>query len=243
MRVKPKCRPVVSSVLRSTEMENFAKSAGNWSEVILKSLEDEIATGVLPPGSRLDEVELAQRFNVSRTPVREALHKLASSRLVEIRPRRGAIVPKLDPQAIFEMFEMMAELEASCARLAARRLTLEDRAAIQAAQSGCLAGGADVDPDAYYLANETLHRAIYHASCNRLLEEQTLTLQRRLRPYRRLQLRLPDRVGSSRAEHGALVAAILANEGDAAATAARNHVLIQEHGFGDFLTILQRVTS
>lgn len=221
-------------------MENLAKSTGNWSDMILQSLEDEIATGVLPPGSRLDEVELAQRFKVSRTPVREALHRLASSRLIEIRPRRGAIVPQPDPQSIFEMFETMAELEASCARLAARRMTPQNRAAIETAQAACLAGGPRIDPDAYYLANESLHRAIYHASCNRFLEEQTLALQRRLRPYRRLQLRLPDRVGSSRAEHAALVAAILANDGDAAAAAARHHVLIQEHGFGDFLSILHR---
>ncbi len=221
-------------------MENLAKSAGNWSESILKRLEEEIATGALPPGSRLDEVELAQRFNVSRTPVREALHKLASSRLIEIRPRRGAIVPQHDSRAIFEMFEMMAELEASCARLAARRLTPQDRAAIAAAQQACLAGGAEVEPDAYYLANEDLHRAIYHASRNGLLEEQTLALQRRLRPYRRLQLRLPDRVGSSRAEHGVLVAAIFAADGEAAAAAARRHVLIQEHGFGDFLSLLRQ---
>jgi DNA-binding GntR family transcriptional regulator len=221
-------------------MEKVAKSTGNWSESILQRLEEEIATGVLQPGARLDEVELAARFNVSRTPVREALHKLASSRLIEIRPRRGAIVPHHDPQSMFEMFELMAELEASCARLAARRLTLQDKAEIERAQQACLDGGANVDPDAYYLANEALHRAIYRASRNRLLEEQTLALQRRLRPYRRLQLRLAGRVGSSRAEHAALVDAILANDGEAAAAAARHHVLIQEHGFGDLLSLMRR---
>jgi len=220
-------------------MDVIAKSTRNSSDLIRERLEEAIATGELAPGDRLDETELAHRFQVSRTPVREALHQLASVRLVEIRPRRGAIVPELDPQAIVEMFEMMGELEASCARLAARRHTAEDRAAIEAAHNACLSGGETVDPDRYYTENEAFHRALYHASGNRLLESETLALQRRLRPYRRLQLRLPDRIGSSRREHAKIVAALLAHDGEAAAAAARDHVLIQGHGFGDFLALLR----
>jgi DNA-binding GntR family transcriptional regulator len=219
-------------------MDIIAKSTRNSSDLIRERLEDAIATGELGPGARLDETELANRFQVSRTPVREALHQLASIRLVEIRPRRGAIVPELDPQAIVEMFEMMGELESSCARLAARRHTAHDRASLEAAHQACLSGGADVDPDHYYRENEAFHRALYHAGHNRLLESETLALQRRLRPYRRLQLRLPDRIGSSRREHALIVAAILAHDPNAAADAARDHVLIQGHGFGDFLALL-----
>src|SRR5207237_5339650 len=86
-------------------------------------LEEEIATGRLPPGTRLDETELSERFKVSRTPIREALIQLASIGIVEARPRRGAIIPQLTPQRLVEMFEVMAELESMCGRLAARRMS------------------------------------------------------------------------------------------------------------------------
>ncbi len=91
----------------------------------METIEDEIVTRQLPPGTRLDEVELAQRFAVSRTPIREALIQLASAGLVELRPRRGAIVAQISPQRLMEMFDVMAELEALCGRLAARRITPE----------------------------------------------------------------------------------------------------------------------
>lgn len=215
-----------------------AGAARNRSEIIRETLEDGIVTGAIAPGTRLDEMELAERFGASRTPVREALHQLASVGLVEIRPRRGAIVPQPDPHAILEMFEMMAELEASCARLAARRLTPEDRLAISAAHEVCN-GDQATDADDYYRRNEAFHLAIYHASHNRFLEDQTAALLRRLRPYRRLQLRLPNRIHSSRSEHGALMAALFANDGDKAATLARGHIQVQGNGFGDFLALLR----
>ena len=92
------------------------------SERLRESIEEEIATGKLLPGTRLDEVELATRFGVSRTPIREALRLLLGEGLVETRPQRGAVVAQVTPQRLIEMFEVMAELEAMCARLAARRI-------------------------------------------------------------------------------------------------------------------------
>ena len=91
------------------------------SERLRESIEEEIATGRLPPGSRLDEVDLAARFGVSRTPVREALNLLLGEGLIESGLRRGAVVAQITPQRLLEMFEVMAELEAMCARLAVRR--------------------------------------------------------------------------------------------------------------------------
>ncbi|MDE1147499.1 MAG: GntR family transcriptional regulator [Azospirillaceae bacterium] len=212
------------------------------SAVIHETLEEEIATGVIMPGSHLDETELAARFGASRTPVREALQQLAAAGMVEIRPRRGAIVPQPDPHVILEMFETMAEMEGVCAALAARRLTAEDKAALTTAHSLCC-GEKAADPDEYYRRNESFHLALYRASHNRFLEEQTTALLRRLRPYRRLQLRLPNRVKSSRAEHGALLEAIFAHEGERAAAIARDHVQVQSHGFGDFLALLRDTTG
>ena len=87
------------------------------SDRLREAIEEEIATGKLLPGSRLDEAELAKRFNVSRTPIREALNLLLGEGLIEARPRRGAVVARVSPQRLIEMFEVMAELEVMCARL------------------------------------------------------------------------------------------------------------------------------
>ena len=94
---------------------------------VTKKIEDDIVFGNLPPGTKLDEQELCDRYNVSRTPVREALKLLAADGLVEIRPRRGAIVPKIEPLVLCEMFEVMAELEGMCGRLAARRIQAQEK--------------------------------------------------------------------------------------------------------------------
>src|SRR6188768_3931564 len=97
------------------------------AEELRLQLADEIVRGVLPPGSALDETDIARRFNVSRTPVREALRQLVASGLVEARAHRGAVVAQPSLERLTEMFEAMAELEALCAGLAAERMTAADR--------------------------------------------------------------------------------------------------------------------
>ena len=93
------------------------------SDALRDHLEEDILTGALRPGDRLDEMSLAERFGVSRTPIREALFHLAAAGLIDNRPKRGAIVAEIGPRQLVEMFEVMAELEGMCARLAARRAT------------------------------------------------------------------------------------------------------------------------
>jgi DNA-binding GntR family transcriptional regulator len=200
------------------------------------AVEQDIATGVLQPGARLDEMSLAQRYRASRTPVREALRLLAASGMVEIRPRRGAVVATLGPERLYEMFEVAAELEAMCGRLAARRVTTATRDALFDAHEACRA--VIGDPDAYYLANEAFHQAIYQMSGNGVLKEQCLALQKRLRPYRRLQLRVGNRVAGSFAEHERIVAAIAASDGDAAMAALTAHVVVQGERFADLVASL-----
>ena len=107
------------------------------SDLLAEAIEEKIATGVYAPGSKLDEVVLAEEFGVSRTPVREALIQLAPMGLIELRPRRGAIVAKVGPQRLWEMFEVMAELEAMCARLASRRMTEADLKKLTDAHAAC----------------------------------------------------------------------------------------------------------
>ena len=167
------------------------------SATLREQIEEMIAVGVYKPGQHLDETELAARFGVSRTPIRETLIQLASMGLVVIRPRRGAIVAELGPQQLVEMFEVMSELESTCGRLAARRMTPEEQKALLAAHEACQAAMQAHEPDDYYYKNEVFHEAIYAGSHNQFLIEQTRNLYRRLRPYRRLQLRVRDRLANS----------------------------------------------
>jgi DNA-binding GntR family transcriptional regulator len=208
------------------------------SEAVRDEIEELIAFGKLPPGKHLDETELAVRFGVSRTPVREALNQLSNAGLVEIRPRRGAVVAEVGPQTLVEMFEVMAELEGMCGRLAARRISSVQLAALVDAQQLCEEVRASGDPDLYYERNDVFHGIIYDASHNAFLVEQAWVLRRRLRPYRRLQLRARDRINNSLTEHEAIVRAIQTGDADRANELLREHVIIQGKRFGDLIATL-----
>jgi DNA-binding GntR family transcriptional regulator len=213
------------------------------SDQLREAIEEEIAVGRLAPGSRIDEKELGERFGVSKTPIREALIQLASSGLIEIRRRKGATVAVVEPRRLYEMFDVMAELEATCARRAARRMTPEHQRALTAALQACKAAAGAGDPDAYFHVNEDFHCAIYVASQNQFLAEQALALHRRLRPYRRLQLRVRERMANSLAEHEAIVAAIVAGNAELAAERIRGHVTIQGERFGDLVASLAQLPA
>ena len=213
------------------------------SESLRETIEEMIAVGTLQPGQHLDETELAARFGVSRTPIRETLIQLASMGLVVIRPRRGALVAELGPQQLVEMFELMSELEAVCARLGARRMAPAEQAALLAAHEACKQASLTRDPDDYYYQNEEFHYAVYAGSHNQFLIEQARSLSRRLRPYRRLQLRVRDRMGTSFEEHDALVQAIVKGDGELAAQLAREHVMIQGERFADLMASLPQLTA
>jgi len=187
---------------------------------------------------RLDESELAQQFGVSRTPLREALIQLGSMGIVSVRPRRGAVVADVTPQRLLEMFEVMAELEAMCARLAARRMSTADEQELLAAHEACEAAVLAADPDDYYHKNERFHHAIYRAAHSGFLGEQAAALQRRLRPYRRLQLRVRNRMSASFNEHMQIVEALRRGDSDAASERLRQHILVQGERFADLLASL-----
>jgi DNA-binding GntR family transcriptional regulator len=213
------------------------------SEALREKIEEQIATGALPPGSTLDEAALVGAHGVSRTPVREALIQLAAEGLIEMRPRHGAVVTSIGPGRLIEMFEVMAELESMCGRLAARRMTVGEHKMLAKAHEDCEKARAEQDTDAYFYANEQFHAAIYAGSHNQFLSEQAQQLHRRLRPYRRLQLRVRDRMGSSYTEHAAIVQAITNGDSQAASAALHGHIVVQGERFGDLLASLEELTA
>lgn len=212
------------------------------ADTIRQSLEDAIAEGHLVPGTRLEEVEVAARYGVSRTPVREALRMLAMSGLVDIERRKGAVVAALSTDRLIELFEAMSELEGVCGRLAARRISEPEIARLLRQHEICgeAARQASVDRstdrfNSYYEENAIFHEIIYAAAHNAFLSEEVQALRRRLQPYRRLQLRMKGRVEESFAEHDGIVRAIASGNETAAADALRQHVSIQGDRFSDWV--------
>lgn len=214
------------------------KRPATRADEIRQAIEREIFTGVLRPGTRLDEESLAARFGLSRTPVREAILQLVYSGLVVKKPRQGAVVAPLDLHRMVQMFEVMSDVEGLCARYAARRMSPEEKSRLSAmvaeAESLCRAR----DLDGYYAVNRAFHDAVYDGSHNEVLKEMARSLFARLAPYRRYQLNHPGRVDGSLAEHAEVVAAIQAADPDRAQAVMRKHVTIQADIFAEFVSIM-----
>lgn len=207
---------------------------------IRRTLENAIVDGRYPPGARLDPEALAREFDCSRTPIREALQQLEASGLVRVFPKRGTFVSEWTPGELAERFEVMAEIESICARLAARRITVAELAEFEAVHRDCRDIAESGDVEAYYLRNSDFHHCIYRATHNAFLEQEAVRLHAMLQPYRRMQLQVRNRMARSLAEHDAVVAAIRAGDDEAAAEALRSHVLVQGDRFHDLLAALRR---
>jgi DNA-binding GntR family transcriptional regulator len=207
------------------------------TEKLAAAIADGILNGSLAPGLRLDEITLAQQHGVSRTPVREALRQLATSGLIDMRPRKGAVVSKATPDQVESLFVAMAEMEATCARLAAMSMTPIERRRLQARHEAMMALAAAGDPDAYSDANVGFHTAIYAGSHNAPLAEFTMGLRRRVAPFRRAQFRVEGRLLLSNAEHDAVVRAIVSGDAAGAHGSMLHHVSLVEDAFEAFSTV------
>ncbi len=200
------------------------------ADTIADDLEQRIVTGQYADGERLDEMRLCAHYGVSRTPVREALLRLSTVGLVQMVTHRGTFVRQPGPVEVLEMFEVMAELEAFCARLAAARISQEGLDELNAINAQCRSALGQ-GPDAYFAANERFHRCIRANAGNTFLEGEVHRLHHRLRVYRRVQLRLRGRPEQSMAEHEAVLDAIARGDADGAASALRAHVGVQGEKF------------
>ncbi|NRA88972.1 MAG: GntR family transcriptional regulator [Rhizobiales bacterium] len=210
----------------------------NKTDKIVEELEHLILMGEFEAGERLDEIKLAERFGVSRTPIREVFQKLALSGLIEQLPRRGVFVKQPAPLELLEMFEVMSELEALCGRFAAERISEDALTLLSLENEKCKKAVEDNDEAAYYDHNKTFHQIIYKESGNSFLMQETIRLQRRLGPYRRIQLHVRGRMKQSMAEHIAIVQALVDGDANRAEAALRSHVAIQGQKFQHLLANL-----
>lgn len=221
-------RPAVLAISKS------AAPPRTRTEALRLQIADEIISGALEPGTPLDEQELAARFGVSRTPVREAIRQLSASGLVSVRPHRGAVVALPTPTQLDDMFEAMAELEALCAGLAARNMTVPERRDLEGLHQALRALVHDGDPLRYHETNEAFHAAIYSGSHNGYLAELTLMTRARVAPFRRAQFRTTGRLEGSYREHDLIVQAILRGDQSGAAEAMRAHIGIVRDAFRNY---------
>lgn len=186
------------------------------------------------PGAVLDETVLAERFGVSRTPVREALQQLSARDLVRIEPHVGTHVARLSVAEVRAMLEYLSEMEALCAKLAARRVDADLRASLNAAMvqgRDAIAHGGE----GYVAANAAFHEAIYVGCYSVYLSAQIRKARRLLRRYRAQEFTSIERTRKSQADHECIAAAIVAGDEVAASQAMLAHLPSGTSGFSEFL--------
>lgn len=198
-------------------MQSLADKAYHEIRGLIVSLE-------LAPGAVIDERDLIERLGIGRTPVREALRRLAHERLVEVYPRRGMFVTGVDVRQLARLSEVRAVLEPEAARLAAERATDDDRARLDALLTELDAGGGEL-----MQLDERIHRAVYRAAHNDLLEatlEQYYALALRIWM---LALERTQDLEEAVEAHRDLLEAIRDGDGERAAQTMRDHVENFEH--------------
>jgi len=197
---------------------------GNVVDRIVQSLADDIVGGRLTPGTKLDAQSMAERFGVSRTPIRETFGHLSAMGLVTHRPNRGVIVSTMRPEALSDLYEAMAELEAALARLATLRMNRDQRERLEQIHRESVHLVRDGSTEAYSRFNQEFHDLIFEAAQSSQLQDLALATRARLAPFRRAQFRVPNRISKSWEEHDAIVRAILIGDADSVGRLMRLHV-------------------
>jgi DNA-binding GntR family transcriptional regulator len=181
----------------------------------------------LPPGGWIDEMALAERWAISRTPLREALKVLAAEGLVELVPHRGCRVIEMTGDDADALFPVMALLEGRCALEAVRKANNADVAALRVLHDELEQHAAASDVDGYYRANHVFHSRVQQLADNRWLDRATGDLRRFMRLLRGRQLNLPGRIDASINEHRVLIDAFVQRDAVRAERAMHDHLIAQ----------------
>ncbi|RPE71899.1 GntR family transcriptional regulator [Pacificibacter maritimus] len=209
--------PVANNALNKSSLTGSAGPHKDAYSLIL----DAIDTGIYRPGDRLVESELAERFGVSRTPIREALQRLETQSMLT-RDGRSLIVASLDHNQMADLYVVRTELEGLAARLAARHATPEEIAVLRGMveEDRALVD----DPDALSRANRRFHKQIHLASHNRYLVKQLDLVHRSMALLATTSLAAEGRGEEAIAEHDTIVHAIETGDGAAAHAALSTHI-------------------
>ena len=206
------------------------------TESIRLSVIRDLSSGVLRPGQPIDERALSEQFQVSRTPIREAILQLAAQGFVVVGPRTGASVPKLSIHMLRELLELLGELEATAAKFAARRMRPEEKQELEQALADCVDAAKASDPIAYDAANTRFHDLVYHAARNDSLIDQIHRLRTRSAGYTADRFESPGRMPRSLQDHAAIAAALLRGDPEQAHAAMLDHISIGGRDFAEFVS-------
>jgi len=203
-------------------LAGIGKAHQSLNSVVTDAIREAIFMGQFKPGERLPETKLAELFEVSRIPIREALRVLAYEGIVEINPRKGARVPLLSPEELTEIIELRAELEGISARNAARDCSPEDREKLQQLLDEGNKAASNKDLETLNRVNSEFHAVLADAGKNRYLAEFAKSL--RDRTFWLFSARSEERNIESWREHSAILEAVMAHDEQLAAALASRHV-------------------
>jgi DNA-binding GntR family transcriptional regulator len=205
------------------------------SDEVFQALAKAILSGDVEPGARLDEPSVCRKFGVSRTPIREALRRLSGTGLVEVTPRKGVTVARIDVEQLNNMFEALGEFEGLCARLSAVRMTTLEKKRLEVLNSIRQKKITDGATDFAAMNNE-FHEAVYLGAHNPSIASVTRNFRQRLAPFRALQF-VPGRTESSFHEHDDIVRAIVSSD------AARAYDVMRDHVIGTGLQVIEHFSQ
>lgn len=193
-------------------------------EAVCETLRDAIRRGILEPGERLMEVQLAEELGISRTPVREAIRKLEQEGYVIMMPRRGTYVSDVSVGDVKEIFEIRSALESLAAGLAARRIEPEELATLQDLLAEIEGYIAKNDMEKIVETDIKFHGLLYQVSRNDRLVAIISNLKEQLARFRTLSMSYPGRLQETLEEHSEMVEAIANGDVSAARDAAEHHM-------------------
>ena len=192
---------------------------------VVERIRDLIRAGELEPNSRVNELELAERFGISRTPLREAIKILATEGLLELLPNRGARVPAVNEAEIDEMLEVIAGLEANAARLLAKRITDSEIADIAELHEAMLEAFERRDEARYFTLNRQIHEAMMRAAKNATLAQLYAGLSSRIQRFRYAAHKTPEQWQRAIDEHEEMLRLMIERDGEKLAALMERHIL------------------
>lgn len=196
-------------------------------EIVFESLREAIISGVLEPGERLMEIQLADEMGVSRTPVREAIRKLELEGFVVMIPRKGAYVAGVTDKDVADVFEIRAALEGLAAGLAAERIT--DEEIEQMERMILYRTGEEVNFDKIVEADTDFHALVYKASRNERLIQILANLREQIQRFRATSLAYPGRLKDAVEEHQGIIEALANHNVEEAQNLAMVHIVTAEN--------------
>jgi DNA-binding GntR family transcriptional regulator len=196
-------------------------------EIVFESLREAIISGILEPGERLMEIQLAEEMGVSRTPVREAIRKLELEGFVVMIPRKGAYVAGVSHKDVADVFEIRSALEGLAAGLAAERITDEELEAME--RILLYRQGEEMSLEEIVESDTAFHALIYKASRNERLSQMLENIREQIQRFRATSLAVPGRIKDAIGEHRGIVEALARHDIEEAQALAMAHIVTAEN--------------